>query len=263
MARLASLPTQLVAGATPISASASQLLPVAEALAPLLPGGGLQRGTVLMVDSGSGHDGATTLSLALLSAATSAGSWCVAVGLADPGVVAMAELGVDLDHLALVPDPGHRWAGVVATALDGVDLVLLRLPFPARPAMARNLVARARERRSVLVVTGREKSWPEGPDLLFKIERSAWSGVGDGYGHLGTRQATVTAVGRRGASRPVRRRLWLPGPTGAVVSEMAHHPASMALVHPVTPVGPAIRVAPVTRIAPVALHPTVASTAAE
>jgi len=232
MARLASLPAELIAGATPISSSASQLLPVAGPLAPLLPGGGLQRGTVLMVDAGSGHDGATTLSLALLSAATSAGSWCVAVGLGDPGVVAMCELGVDLDRLALVPDPGHRWAGVVATALDGVDLVLLRLPFPARPAMARNLVSRARERRAVLVVLGSQRSWPEGPDLTLRIEKSTWSGVDGGYGHLGTRQATVAAVGRRGASRPVRRRLWLPGPAGEVVSEMAQHPASIGLLDP-------------------------------
>ena len=58
------------------------------------------------------------------------------------------------------PVPDTSWAGVTATALDGVDIVLLRLPFPARPAMARNLVARARERRAVL-------SWsPErGPGL--------------------------------------------------------------------------------------------------
>jgi hypothetical protein len=236
MVRLTSLPAELIAGATPTSSSASQLLPLSEPLAPLFPAGGLQRGTVLRIDAGSGHGGATTLSLALVSAATSAGCWCVAVGFADPGIVAMAELGIDLDHLALVPEVGHRWAGVVATALEGVDLVLLQLPFPARPAMARKLVARARERRATLVVLGGERSWPEGPDLTLRIETSTWSGVGEGYGHLGTRRATVTAVGRRGASRPVRSRLWLPGPTGAVVSEMAQHPTSMGLVDPIAPV---------------------------
>ena len=130
---------------------------------------------------------------------------------------------MDLDHLAIVPRPGHSWAGVVATALDGVDVVLLRLPFPARPAMARNLAARARERRAVLVVLAGERAW-EGPDLLFRVEEGAWAGLGEGYGHLRTRRATVMAVGRRAAARPVRCRLWLPGPSGAVVPEMALDP---------------------------------------
>jgi hypothetical protein len=161
--------------------------------------------------------------MALIAAASAAGSWCVAVGFQDAGVVAMAELGVDLDHLAIVPRPGHNWAGVVATALDGVDVVLLRLPFPARPAMARNLAARARERRAVLVVLAGERAW-EGPDLLFRVEDGTWSGLGEGHGHLRTRRATVMAVGRREAARPVRCRLWLPGPTGAVVPEVALDP---------------------------------------
>jgi hypothetical protein len=229
MAPVASLPAGLLAETTPTSSSASQLLPVTDALAPLLPGRGLQRGTVLLIDTGPGHAGATTLAIALAAAATSAGSWCVAIGFRDPGVLAIRELGVDLDHLAIVPRPGHKWAEIVATALDGVDLVLLRLPFPARPSMARNLVARARERRSVLVVLASEKSWPEGPDLSISVEGWTWSGLGDGYGRLTTRHATLIAAGRRAAAKPVRRRVWLPGPTGAVVPEMAYHPASMAL----------------------------------
>jgi hypothetical protein len=229
-----SLPEQLVARALPTSASATQLLPVIDALAPLLPGRGLQRGTVLVVDtgavrsglttsgesSGSGPGGATTLSMALAAAASAAGSWCVAIGFGDPGVVAMGELGVDLEHLAIVPRPGHSWAGVTATALDGVDVVVLRLPFPARPAMARNLAARARERRSVLIVLAGEKAWPEGPDLVMRVEEGQWAGLGEGHGHLRTRRATVMAVGRRAAARPVRCRLWLPGPEGKVVPEL-------------------------------------------
>jgi hypothetical protein len=148
----------------------------------------------------------------------------VAIGFGDPGVVAMDELGVDLDHLAIVPRPGHNWAGVTATALDGVDIVMLRLPFPARPAMARNLVARARERRAVLIVVAGEKAWPEGPDLLIRVESGQWTGLGEGHGHLRTRRAMVMAVGRRAAARPVRCRLWLPGPDGSVMGELALDP---------------------------------------
>jgi hypothetical protein len=136
--------------------------------------------------------------------------------MGDIGAVAMSELGVDLEHVAMVPRPGHKWAKVVASALDGVDVVLLRLPFPARGSMARNLVARARERRAVLIVLAAEKAWPEGPDLLLKVESAEWSGLGEGYGHLRSRKATVIATGRRSATKPVRRELWLPGPDGSV-----------------------------------------------
>ena len=169
------------------------------------------------------------MSMALVAAASVAGSWCVAIGFGDPGVVAMGELGVDLDHLAIVPRPGHNWSGITATALDGVDVVLLRLPFPARPAMARNLAARARERRSVLIVLAGEKAWPEGPDLLMRVEDGQWAGLGEGHGHLRTRSVTVMAVGRRAAARPVRCRLWLPGPEGKVVPELALGPVEPAV----------------------------------
>jgi hypothetical protein len=229
---MASIPVELRAEVAPVSSSASQLLPVTEALAPLLGGRGLERGSVLLVDTGTartnrlsrgwegpGAGGATTLSMALGVAASAAGSWCLAVGFNNAGLVAMAELGMDLDHLAIVHRPGHNWAEVVSAALDGMDLVILRLPFPARLTMARRLTALARRRRAVLIVLAGEKAWPEAPDLVFRVHDAGWGGVGEGHGHLKSRVATVVAVGRRGASRPVRRRLWLPGESGAVTAE--------------------------------------------
>ena len=62
----------------------------------LLPGGGLRRGSTVTVR------GSTSLLLAMLGAATRAGSWCVVVGMPHLGLVA-AELGVDLDRLAMAP----------------------------------------------------------------------------------------------------------------------------------------------------------------
>ncbi len=206
----------------PISSSQTRLLPVLPVLAGLFPDGGLRRGSTLVVHSADpghgagGSGGEVSLALALLAAASSAGSWCALVGLAGLGAVAAHDLGVDLARLALVPRPGAAWAEVTATVIDGVDLVVLLPPFPPRAAMARRLVARVRERQSVLVVAPGRSGWPEGPDLRLEIGDQGWEGPGTGEGSLERRRMTVTVTGRRSAARPRRRQLWLPSATGAV-----------------------------------------------
>jgi hypothetical protein len=223
--------TTLAARARPTSSSRDQLLPLLPALAPLFPRGGLQRGGVVTVGVGDGipgvggggagpsvgvAGGGTTLGFALLAAASTA-SWCAAVGMADPGMVACAELGVDLGHLVLVPRPGPRWAQAAATLFDGMDVVLVRPPGPVRRGVARRLAARARERRGVLVVLG-ARTWPEGADVQLTVEAGAWQGVEAGHGHLQGRHLEVLSFGRRAAARPVRVGLWLPAPSGQVMA---------------------------------------------
>lgn len=209
----------------PTSSSRDQLLPVLDALAPLFPRGGLQRGAVVTVGNGDGIPGAegggTSLGVALLAAASVA-SWCAAVGTADPGMVAWAGLGVDLGHLVLVPRPGPLWAEVAATFFDGMDVVLVRPPGPVRPGVARRLAAHARERRGVLVVLG-SRGWPEGADVQLTVETGTWEGVEAGHGHLRARHLAVVAGGRRAAARPVRVGLWLPAPSGQVVAAPRPH----------------------------------------
>jgi hypothetical protein len=119
--------------------------------------------------------------------------------------------------LAVVPRPGAAWAEVVAALVGGVDLVVLQPPFPPRPAMARRVVARARERRSVLVVVAGRSGWPEPPDIHLNVDDLRWDGAGTGEGYLHRRQVSVSATGRRSATRPRHRRLWMPGTTGAVL----------------------------------------------
>jgi hypothetical protein len=207
------------------------VLPV---LRPLLPGGGLQRGTVIAVQAGAGQPdgagggnqgsgpaggGARTLAFALLAAASKAGSWCAAVGTAHPGILAIAEMGVDLDHLALVPCPGGAWPEVSALLIEEMDVVLLCPPGPVRPVVARRLAARARQQRAVLVVAEAGRgAWPEGPDVRLTVEDGAWEGVDRGHGHLRRRHVEVVSSGRRSAVRGRRTGLWLPAPSGAVAA---------------------------------------------
>ncbi len=205
--------------ARPTSSSRDQLLPVLPVLAPLLPGRGLQRGTVVTVgDDDHGVGGATTLAFALLAEISARGSWCAAVGVADPGVLSLAELGLDLDRLVLAPAPGAHWAEAVAVLLDGVDAVVVSPPGTVRPGLARRLAGRVRERRAVLVVLPRRGGWTEGPEVRLGVDSGAWVGLGRGHGHLQGRRVEVRSTGRRAAARPARATLWLPGPTGAVTA---------------------------------------------
>src|SRR5581483_11760713 len=86
------LPPGLAARVRPLSSTRDRLLPVPSPLVPLFPDGGLRRGTTVLVTGAPGR-GATTLAWSLLAAVSSAGGWCAGVGVADPGVVALAELG--------------------------------------------------------------------------------------------------------------------------------------------------------------------------
>jgi len=64
-----------------------RVLPVAEPLAPLLPGGGLRRGSTVAVAAGPG---ATSLLFALLAEASAGGAWVGVVGRPELGLVAAA-----------------------------------------------------------------------------------------------------------------------------------------------------------------------------
>jgi hypothetical protein len=185
-----------------------RLLPVLPALQPLLPHPGLRRGATVAVTRSA------ALALALVAGASAAGSWVAAVGLPDLGIVAAAETGIVLERLALVPAPGARaWPTVVAALLDAVDVVLVRSPPGLPDAQARRLIARARERGTVLVPLG---PWPQPADLRLAVTASTWHGIGQGHGHLNSRLAEVVATGRGAATRERRASLWLPSPDGAI-----------------------------------------------
>ncbi|MGO8861580.1 MAG: hypothetical protein ACLQRH_12560 [Acidimicrobiales bacterium] len=217
------VPVGLADRVRPTTPVAGRLLPVPVPLASLFPDGALRRGTTTTVAGLPGH-GATTLALALLAAASQAGSWCAAVGLSDPGVVAAAELGVDLRRVVFVPHPGSGWAEAAGDLLPGVDVVLVRPPGRARQTAARHLSARARERQAALVVLVEHVGdWPEGGDLALSVGSVRWEGVGWGHGHLQGRRAQVRVSGRRSAGRAMERSLWLPAGSGAVAVAQGEH----------------------------------------
>ncbi|WP_373313844.1 hypothetical protein [Planosporangium flavigriseum] len=216
-----------------------RLLPVLPELRALLPGRGLRRGaTVAIATVGTAPEvsveglarpthqahqtqqarstGATSLLLALLAAASGAGSWCAVVGVPTLGAVAAAEAGIALDRLALVPYPGPDWATIVAALLDGVDIVVAAPPGPIAPSTASRLAARARQRGSVLVSYGR---W-DGADITLDAVRGVWHGLGQGRGRLRCRQLTIMSRGRGAAAAPKRTEVWWPKASGPLAAHL-------------------------------------------
>lgn len=187
-----------------------RMLPVAPPLRELFPDGGLRRGSTVGVAPGS-SPGATSLMLALLAAASQAGSWVAIVGVPDLGPLAAHELGIALDRMALVPRPGVSFDRVVATLLDGFDIVVAAPTGGVPAASVRvQLASRARQHGSVLIPFGPLASTWDGADITLRTEGSTWHGLGRGNGRLRTRALTVVARGKGTSSRPRRATLWLP-----------------------------------------------------
>ncbi len=215
---LPTLPTQPVLPTLPTLPTQS-VLPVLPVLRELLPGGGLARGAVVTVAEFG------LLALALAAGASADGAWCGIAGVPEAGVLAAAGLGLDAERTLLVPDPGHAWPQVVASLLDGCELVLLRPPAQAPAQVRQRLEATLRRGRGVLLVVG---DWP-GAQVRLRVLTRGWTGLGDGHGRLRACCAQVMADGRGEAAVPRTRWLWLPAEDGCVT---AAEPADIPVPDP-------------------------------
>ena len=193
----------------------------------LLPEGSIRRGTVVSVH---GH-GSVTLAVALAAEASRRGSWVAVVGMANLGVSALAERGVDLGRWALVDLPATVRGGdtrseslaadVLGAVVGGFDLVLLGPEIRLTGTTARRLLARMREHGTSLIcalggdISGNIANGLQ-PELRMMIEQVLWTGTDNGHGRLLARQAEVVVGGRGAASRPRRMLMWLPSADGRV-----------------------------------------------
>lgn len=192
--------------AQPLVLARDRVLSVEGVLGGLLPGSAVVRGSVVTVDGTRGA-GATSLALALAAAATVGGEWAAAIDLdATLGAEAAHEAGVALERFAVIrPGPGGlppaRWATVVAALLDGVALVVADVPRYARVGDARRLVARARERGTVLVpVEAPGATWPAEASVRLHADGGEWHGLTAGAGLLAERVVNVRVEGHGAAA---------------------------------------------------------------
>ena len=180
----------------PPPVSSRDIFPVPGPLADVLPLGGLPRGGVVSLAGGTG----TTSLLFSLLAAAGESVWSALVGMPGVGLLAAAELGVDLSRLVTVPDPGPEIWQVVSILADGVDLVVVAPPKRATLSAGgrfRVLSGRLRQRGAAMLVVGR---WP-GADLVLSSTVTNWVGIDNGHGRLRDRELRVEVFGRGGATR--------------------------------------------------------------
>lgn len=107
-------------------------------------------GAVLEVGSGTG-----ALLRAAAGVAPSRG-WIGFVGVRDIGWLAAREAGIDLARVVSVPEPGPLVADVVATLLDGVDVLCVD-GVDLSSSQQRRLAARVRRDGRVVLTT---RAWP-------------------------------------------------------------------------------------------------------
>lgn len=149
-------------------------LPVPAAMLELFPDGGLARGSVLRIG------GALSVLFALAATAMDREGWSAFVGIPDAGLAAAAGMGLALQRVVVVPDPGAEAPDVVAALVDGVDVVVLGNCAGLRGQDRRRLQSRLRRRGAVLLTTG---TW-EQPDVEITALSRSWYGVGQGDGLL-------------------------------------------------------------------------------
>ena len=169
----------------------SRALDTSPTVAGLLPGGSLKTGVAYVIE------GSTSLAMALMAGPSQAGAWCGVVGVPTFGTEAAKAAGIDLERLALAPYPGDQWLPVTAALADVLTVVLVRPPLPPSDGNVARLMARLRERGTTLIVLGQ---WP-GAEARLRVRRSQWGGLGDGHGHLTSRELTVEVASRTGTPR--------------------------------------------------------------
>lgn len=173
------------------------VLPVHEELARLLPGGGLPRGSVAVLD------GAGSLAVSLVASVSRAGSRVALCGVSGFGMAAALEQGADPERIALVEGPLADPVSVASILLDGADVVLCALGgIAVPPSRGRAIAARARTHGSILLVTGGR--W-DGASLHLGARVRGYTGLGSrpGRGRIRGIDLVFSARGR-GCANPQR-----------------------------------------------------------
>lgn len=220
--------------------------PVTPGLTDLFARGGLPHGEVVVMS------GRPVLSLALACCAmtTQDGGWCAGIGLGEPAVAAMGDLGLDLSRFVCLDTPAQDWMRVTSILLESFDVLVVDPGFSASAGDRARIAAKLRDSRATLILLDKASAAPSAasPNRSRRASRSSfpgssehltvldesWEGTDQGTGRLRRR------VLRLHSARTGEHTLVLPDPRGAAVPHAPADPSTPTTpIAPTTPVGPA------------------------
>lgn len=184
-----------VESATPDrSPVAHDILPVPGALEPLFPQGGLTRGQATACTRGSAL-------AAILAAVTAAGHTVGIVGGARLGLLAMSEMGADLQRIYLVEPTAEELWTAVSILLEGLPVVVLDIDdLTVAPSRLRVIAAKMRNHRCALIVSGGRMRGIR-PDLYIRTRPIRYHGIGMGRGRIQRTDFSIDSTSRPGQRR--------------------------------------------------------------
>ncbi|MCZ4587725.1 hypothetical protein O4328_29225 [Rhodococcus opacus] len=197
------------ATADPTTQHKVEALPVPDHLRPVVPRGGITRGTVVEMTGARGPV------LSLVAAVTAAGGFAALVGMPSAGLLAALEQGANLERLAVINDPGDDPLAEVSVLADGIDLIVWD-PGQARlaPSAERVAAGRLRSKKSTLILT--DTGWQR-PDLRLRSEIVGYGGLEPGsFGRLQSIDMRVQAYGRGVA--PTETTFRITGTSGTITT---------------------------------------------
>lgn len=125
--------------------------PVLPALARLFARGGLPQGEAVQMSGRS----ALSLALACCALTTQDGGWCAGIGLGEPAVSAMQDLGVHLPRFVCLDTPAQDWMRVTSILIESFDVLLVAPGFSASAGERARIAAKLRDSRATLILLGR------------------------------------------------------------------------------------------------------------
>lgn len=207
----------IIGDTAPVGMDAA-LLPLSDTTAHMLPGGGLRRGSTIVV---SGEQGVTTVSMALAAGPCRAGAWMGCTGFPELGWDAASEVGLALERVVSVDlhgsdrdvagvsrirgtdrKGGGSWTKVLAAMVDAFDVVVCGPAVSMDSRLSDRLRSRARERGTVVLrmAPGLDRRGFS-CDVEIKVTGFHWEGLGMGWGGLRGRSITVEVGGKGSLAR--------------------------------------------------------------
>ena len=188
-------------GLTAAAVDSRTPVPVPPWMGAFLQEDGLRRGSVTQVSN------CPAALVHMLAAVTAQGGCAAVVDHPNLAVAAVAAAGGDIDRLVLVPDATPHTAAVLATLVEGMDMVLYRPQLgqaQITPTFARPVDARLKKSECAFVTCGGQ--WPTAR-VHIDMHVSGIIGLGQGSGRVRSIELEGRAWGKSQPPRTFRTRL--------------------------------------------------------